>query len=943
MPRFARCARPILALSLLAFASVAPSLFAQPALPPLQDRVAAIGVSPARAPLTADFSPGTTFTLEAWVFLTSPTESGWIAGKGLATGGTDPYLAFALQIGPAQRPFFVYSTGAAGSFGAVSAPTPLALRTWTHLAAVMDGAVTRLLVNGAVVGTSTASAAPPAPAGVPFAVGRSFFPNGSPNHAPFPGLARQLRLWSVARTATQISAALAESLPADRTGLVAAWPLDDATGAMTIRDVSGANRHLSSTGHFALNPAFVAAGPFYADTVTPRPDPASRFLHQGVLIDFDGDGDLDAVYAQLNYTQATGPVPQRVRAFRNNAGTFADVTDAVLGTVTLVHPRHQLVGDFNGDGRPDILFAGHGYDYPPHPGEQSRLLLSTPDGRLVEDPARLPSGAQFTHNIAAADIDRDGDLDIFLCNSFSGARGSRLYLNDGRGFFTVNTSRLPPDILEPTSEPYLASHFVDVNRDGWPDLVLGPFKERQNEVLMNDGTGRFVRDPRFVLPPKVVGPLAYTVNIESADFNGDGWPDLVLSTDDWMHVPPNGTRISAAIQLLVNRGDGTFTDVTAGSGIVLSPRETWVEWIYPVDFTGDGRPDLVLRPAPLNDHSTTRLLENLGTNPVTFRDVSEIFTPHVLSTVVLPGDIDRDGRIDFLSATADSLTFSRNLKPLVAGRLANLSVRTQAGDGDATLIAGFALGAATPGATPTKPLLVRAIGPTLSAFGVDGTLADPAITVAPLGRAELASNDNWSGTAALKDAFASVGAFTLASDTSGDAALLLSPPPGAYTATVSGGPAAGAGQGSGVALVEVYDAGPGISPRLTNLSARTVAGTGANALIAGFVIDGTLPKRLLLRAVGPALGAFGVGGTLVDPVLEVRPLGSENVVATNDDWRGTAALKAAFASVGAFALSDDASRDAALVVELPPGAYTATVSGKSNTTGVALVEVYELP
>jgi hypothetical protein len=99
----------------------------------------------------------------------------------------------------------------------------------------------------------------------------------------------------------------------------------------------------------------------------------------------------------------------------------------------------------------------------------------------------------------------------------------------------------------------------------------------------------------------------------------------------------------------------------------------------------------------------------------------------------------------------------------------------------------------------------------------------------------------------------------------------------------------------------------------------------------------------LLRAVGPTLGAFGVGGTLVDPVLEVRPLGSDNIVATNDDWRGTAALKAAFTSVGAFAFAVDASKDAAIAIELPPGAYTATVTGKAGTTGVGLVEVYELP
>jgi hypothetical protein len=260
-------------------------------------------------------------------------------------------------------------------------------------------------------------------------------------------------------------------------------------------------------------------------------------------------------------------------------------------------------------------------------------------------------------------------------------------------------------------------------------------------------------------------------------------------------------------------------------------------------------------------------------------------------------------------------------------------VRTQAGTGDQTLITGFALSG-----TGTKPLLVRAVGPTLGAFGLTGVLADPFIEIAPLNAAKTAENDNWGGTVALKNAFASVGAFALSPDSSKDASLVFSPAAGAYTAKV-----VGADNGTGVALVEVYDTGTGNSPKLTNVSARTQVGTGADVLITGFNVSGNVPKKLLLRAVGPTLGAFGVGGTLVDPVLDVRPLGVDNVVATNDDWRGTATLKAAFASVGAFAFAADNSRDAALVIELPPGAYTATVSGKGGTTGVALVEVYELP
>ncbi len=931
----------LLALGLLPHLPLA----AQPAplAPPPQDYVAAIGASPLKAPLTADFSPGAYFTIEAWVFPpASAVNDGWLAGKVLGAPGVDPFLSFGLQLKSDRRVDFSYSTGAPGSFRSVASDVPIAPRRWTHVAAVMDGTSTRIYLNGTLSASGTALGPPPAPAAVPFSVGLGLRADGGVNYHPFEGYARQVRLWSIARTAAQIAAAAGEASPSDPVGLVGAWPLDDPPESRVIRDLSGGNRALTTAGLSSIRTVLLSMDPFYAVTRTTRNDPDSRYLHQGVLIDFDGDGDLDSVFAQINYSQASGGTPSRVRAFRNNHGSFVDVTDAVLGHVTLVHPRHQLVGDFNGDGRSDALFVGHGYDYSPFPGEQSRLLIQTPDGRLVEDPARLPSGIKFTHNVAAADIDRDGDLDLYFCNVATGALGPRLYLNDGRGFFTENGSRLPAEILDGTFDRFTASHFVDVNRDGWPDLVLGalqgfrPGQGFPNQLLMNDGTGRFVRDPRFVLPPKLVDLSATVVNIESADFNGDGWPDLVLSTDDWLVTPPNGVRVGAAIQLLLNRGDGTFRDVSATSGIVMTPREVWTEWMFPVDFTGDGRPDLILQTSP-SSGSRMRFLENVGGDPVRFRDLTEFFNHFTTSplALLLPGDIDRDGRLDLLGVAGNQIDFARNVLPFTEGRLANLSVRTQAGTGDATLIAGFALGGSGAAPAATKPLLVRAIGPTLGAFGVTGTLADPAIEIAPLGAARMAANDNWAGTTALKNAFAAVGAFALADDASRDAALVFAPTVGAYTATVSGG--------SGIALVEVYDAGAGNTPRLTNVSARTQVGTGADALIAGFVVNGTLPKRLLLRAIGPTLAAFGVGGTLADPVLTLRPLGSETIVATNDDWAGTAALKTAFASVGAFAFANDASKDAALVLDLPPGAYTATVSGKNTTTGVALVEVYELP
>jgi hypothetical protein len=146
-----------------------------------------------------------------------------------------------------------------------------------------------------------------------------------------------------------------------------------------------------------------------------------------------------------------------------------------------------------------------------------------------------------------------------------------------------------------------------------------------------------------------------------------------------------------------------------------------------------------------------------------------------------------------------------------------------------------------------------------------------------------------------------------------------------------------------VALAEIYDASDAytdLSLRFTNLSARTRVGTGGDILIAGFALAGTSPKTLLIRAIGPALAQFGVAGFLADPVLEIYR--DAQLIAENDNWPGTSDLQNSAAAVGAFFLPIN-STDAAVILTLPAGPYTAQVRGAKDTTGVALIEVYELP
>lgn len=277
--------------------------------------------------------------------------------------------------------------------------------------------------------------------------------------------------------------------------------------------------------------------------------------------------------------------------------------------------------------------------------------------------------------------------------------------------------------------------------------------------------------------------------------------------------------------------------------------------------------------------------------------------------------------------------------PGVNGRLINVATRGFVPPGE-TLTPGFVLRG-----TGNMPMLVRGVGPGLLRFGVGGALGDPRMELIPLGATTpVLSNDNWGAGAFLPELLSlttAVGAFAL-EDNSSDAAaytVLNTGTAPAYTVRITGAtPTA-----SGIALAEVYDAGSVSAPvQLANVSTRGFVGTGANALVPGFVIGGTGPLRLLIRAVGPGLAPFGVTGLLSDPQITIVPLGQETPIASNDNWGGGGALSAAFASAGAFDLPAN-SRDAALLVWLPPGAYTAIVSGVGGTTGTALVEIYDLP
>ncbi len=300
---------------------------------------------------------------------------------------------------------------------------------------------------------------------------------------------------------------------------------------------------------------------------------------------------------------------------------------------------------------------------------------------------------------------------------------------------------------------------------------------------------------------------------------------------------------------------------------------------------------------------------------------------HTLATVSTADAGDYTVRVSNpqggISSAAGRLTV--NAAPTgLDSRLSNLSVLTTLA-ANQVLTVGFTMQGGN------KSVLLRAAGPSLGALGVSGVMADPQLALFN-GSTQVATNNNWSGDPEVALAAGAVGAFPFAATTSLDAAL-VSAVDGGRTMHVFGPTA-------GTVIVEAYDAGAGHAFRLVNLSAlNQVGGSGGNLLVAGFTIAGSGTKTVLIRAVGPGLSARGVSGALPDPKLELFDSG-QTKIAENDNW--SSALAPAFSTVGAFGLVIG-SRDGGLLVTLPPGGYSVQVGPVGDGSGVALIEVYEVP
>lgn len=361
--------------------------------------------------------------------------------------------------------------------------------------------------------------------------------------------------------------------------------------------------------------------------------------------DFNGDGLEDVVITKMTFQ--TFETYELDILLNDGNGSLVLATSSVFsGTVPAVqHPTQVVIADFNGDGVSDIFVADHGYDAHPYPGYQNTLVLTAPGGKLVDATSNLPQQNDFTHSACAADIDGDGDIDLYVGNIWGqNDIDPQILINDGNGMFSVGENRLPP-LVDLNQNGYTTCEFVDVNNDGSPDLVLGDAGDDianehstpDSEILLNNGAGVFALLPN-AMPPKSFASSDIAHDIQPVDLNGDAYVDLFV-------VYERQPNLGSYIQALVNNQDGTFRDETL-SRLESLDRQVWIRSLELRDLDRDGDLDLLAR--PWDDQNPDPVLF-LNDGSGHFSQESLDFRLTYLYYTFL--DIDGDGGHDIVFAT----------------------------------------------------------------------------------------------------------------------------------------------------------------------------------------------------------------------------------------------------------------------------------------------------
>ena len=394
-------------------------------------------------------------------------------------------------------------------------------------------------------------------------------------------------------------------------------------------------------------------------------------------IDVNKDGYLDIVGASLYNPFQDKSVPL-FTLLNDRAGSFT--IDKKLTSGSTVHAREMVVADFNGDGIDDIFIADHGYDLPPFPGWKNTLLLGKVGGGFTDAPARIPKIPDFTHSADAADIDGDGDLDLFVGNINEGQSGPYFLLNNGSARFTTSTNSLPAEIADRINT-FTTSLFIDIDSDGDMDLLLGGDRS-SNTLLLNNGKSKFSLAGDKV-PDGVFGVKnTIATDLKAFDFNQDGKLDIIAAA-----TKANPFYQKASFQVLVSAGSGKLVDAT---NLYFDSQPTtsgWVKYLHFIDLNHDGALDIVGEVSG-GDQALVAYL-NDGNNRF-YQMATGALMPYGGLTIEV-ADLDNDGKAELVQVGSSDGTYGVQIVSMVTtkGNVTGTAARdTVFGDGSPQKIVG---------------------------------------------------------------------------------------------------------------------------------------------------------------------------------------------------------------------------------------------------------------
>jgi hypothetical protein len=436
--------------------------------------------------------------------------------------------------------------------------------------------------------------------------------------------------------------------------------------------------------------------------------------------------------------------------------------------------------------------------------------------------------------------------------------------------------------------------FADVNLN----YPIGLAFDRDGNLYVANFIGNTIR--KFASNGADLGVFASLIGPTGIAFDANGNLFVAAGTNTVARFAPDGSPLATFTSPNLNNPQGLAFD-SLGNLYVASNSSNEVEVFSPTGV------DL----GPLDATGLS------GPTGLAFDRAGNLYVVNALAATIskiTPGGVET-----IFATTGFSPAFLAVQEP---PRLLNISTRLNILTGDNVLDGGFIITG-----TGTKRVLIRGLGPSLTANGIAGALADPIIELHS-SNAVIAINDDWKTTQETEVAGTGI---PPASDA--ESAIVADLAAGGYTVIERGKNGA-----TGVGLIEIYDLGASLGPELPNISTRGFVDTGDDVMIAGFIAGSSSGGSglALIRGLGPSLGVAGISDPLSDPVLELHNANG-TLLASNDNWRTT--QQSQIEATG-LAPADDA--EAAILISLAPGAYTAIESGANGDTGVGLIEVYNL-